>query len=223
VGYRSEELLEKRTQIKVLERDLERLTMDRDSLEEQRDLAEEEIESLEGQVRELEDQIRDHNRTSSMQNGRINVAHARKKRRLDTELERVLETIEQKRINVHDIDDKAFEKAKQRDEKEAEMVQLEKELVQILVEQQRKVLSNIEVLRGSTDEKTRMICHVARLPYPPLVNPSIVDVEEMLRKDQEDRKKKAEEELEFHKMTNRSSAAPGPGPSSNSNSSVKKR
>jgi len=221
VGYRSEELLEKRTQIKVLERDLERLTMERDSLEEQRDLAEEEIESLEGQVRELEDQIRDHNRTSSMQNGRINVAHARKKRRLDTELERVLETIEQKRINVHDIDDKAFEKAKQRDEKEADMVQLEKELVQILVEQQRKVLSNIEVLRGSTDEKTRMICHVARLPYPPLVNPSIVDVEEMLRKDQEDRKKKAEEELEFHKMTNRSSAAPGPGPSSNS--SVKKR
>jgi hypothetical protein len=227
VGHRSEELLEKRTQIKVLERDLERLTMERDSMEEQRDLAEEEIESLEGQVRELEDQIRDHNRTSSMQNGRINVAHARKKRRLDTELERVLETIEQKRINVHDIDDKAFEKAKQRDEKEAEMVQLEKELVQILVEQQRKVLSNIEVLRGSTDEKTRMICHVARLPYPPLVNPSIVDVEEMLRKDQEDRKKKAEEELEFHKMTSRSSSAPAPSASSNTNAStntsVKKR
>ena len=196
VGYKSEELIEKRTLIKVLERDLERMTMEKDSLEEQRDLAEEEMESLEGQVRELEEQIREHNRTSAMQNGRINVAHARKKRRLDTELERILESIEQKRINITDTDDKVNDKGKQRDEKEAEMVQLEKELVSILVEQQRKVLSNIELLRGTTEEKTKLVCHVARLPYPPLVNPSIVDVEEMMRKDAEGRKSQEAQEAE---------------------------
>ena len=206
VGYKSDELIEKRTLIKVLERDLERLTMERDSLEEQRDLGEEEMESLEGQVRELEEQIRDHNRTSAMQNGRINVAHARKKRRLDTELERVLELIEQRRINVTEIDDKINDKGKQRDDKESEMVQLEKELVSILVEQQRKVLGNIELLRGTTEEKTKLVCHVARLPYPPVGNPSIVDVEEMQRKDAEGRKGK-EAEAEEARLVEEDKAA----------------
>ncbi len=52
---------------------------------------------MELQVRAIEDQIRDHGNESSMVNGRVNVAHARKKRRLDAELERILESIEQKR------------------------------------------------------------------------------------------------------------------------------
>jgi hypothetical protein len=87
------------------------------------------------------------------------------------------------------------------------MVQLEKELVSILVEQQRKVFTNIEVLRGSSEDKLKTICHVSRLPYPPLANPSIADVEAQLKKDQEARKKAAEEELEFHKMASSGSQA----------------
>jgi len=69
------------------------------------------------------------------------------------------------------------------------MVQLEKELVSILVEQQRKVFTNIEVLRGSSEDKLKTICHVSRLQYPPLANPSIADVEAQLKKDQEARKR----------------------------------
>ena len=99
-SYRTAELLEKRTLIRVLEKEFERLTMEKDAMEEQRDLMEEEIEDLEGQVRGMEEEIREHSRTSSMQNGRINVSHARKKRRLDADLERVLEQIENKRVGM---------------------------------------------------------------------------------------------------------------------------
>ena len=86
------------------------------------------------------------------------------------------------------------------------MVQLEKELVSILVEQQRKVLGNIELLRGTTEEKTKLVCHVARLPYPPVGNPSIVDVEEMQRKDAEGRKGK-EAEAEEARLVEEDKAA----------------
>ena len=63
-----------------------------------------------------------------MTNGRINVAHARKKRRLDSELERMLEGIEQKRIGMAQMESKAAEKVRQRDEKELEMIELEREV-----------------------------------------------------------------------------------------------
>jgi len=183
LNYKSDELIEKRTLIRVLEKDLERLTMEKDSLEEQRDLMEEEIEALEGQVRELEEQIRDHSRTSSMQNGRVNVAHARKKRRLDSDLERVLETIEQKRINMGEMDERAADKARARDEKEAEMVDLEKQLVGILVSQQRQVLARIEEMRGAAEDKARLVMHIARLPWPPPETPTMSDVLELVEKD----------------------------------------
>ena len=62
----------------------------------------------------------------------VSMAHARKKRRLDGELERMLETIEQRRINMGRMDERAG-KARERDNKESEMVDLEKQVVGILV------------------------------------------------------------------------------------------
>ena len=73
---------------------------------------EEEIDRLEEQIRDVEEETRQHALLSTTQNGRINVAHARKKRRLDAELERLLETIEQKRSNIHELEDQAAEKGK---------------------------------------------------------------------------------------------------------------
>ena len=191
--FRTEELMEKRTLIRVLEKDFERLTMEKDSLEEQRDLMEEEIEDLEGQVRSLEDEIREHNRTSSMQNGRINVAHARKKRRLDGELERIRETIEQRRINMGEMDERAADKARERDNKESEMVDLEKLVVGILVEVQIKVLKGIEEMKGTAEDKY-LVLSVARLPWPPPDAPSIEDVVQMQKQRQLGSKQKKEEE-----------------------------
>merc|ERR1712070_149006 len=111
---------------------------------ETRDGVEDEIEHLENSVADVEGQIRDHNRTSTMQNGRVNVAHARKKKRLDSELERVLEQMERKREQMQQLDDKISDSTRSRDEKENELIDLEKDLVGVLVEQQRIVLGMLD-------------------------------------------------------------------------------
>lgn len=182
ISHKNDSLGETRMKIKLFEKELERLIMERDSLEEQRDNMEEEIEMMELQVRDIEDQIREHNRTSSMQNGRINVAHARKKRRLDSELERILETIEQRRNTMGELDDRVADKSRQRDEKESEMIDLEKLLVSTLVEQQKLVLKLVEDARF-VEEKAKLITHVARLPWPPPNDPSMSDVKKILDND----------------------------------------
>merc|ERR1711907_763652 len=50
VSYITNMLIEKRTQIKVLEKDIDKLTLERDGLEETRDVVEDEIGHFEGQV-----------------------------------------------------------------------------------------------------------------------------------------------------------------------------
>ena len=176
VSHRSTDLVQKKTHIQLYERELERITSEKDGLEQQRDILEDEIDQLENNVRELEEQIREHNRSSTMQNGRVNVAHARKKRRLDSELERILDLIEQKRVQMVDLEDRVHDKVNQRDEKEGEIVEIEKQLVQILIEQQKMVLGMIEDNKGIED-KCKMIVQVVRLPYPaPSLAPAMRDV-----------------------------------------------
>jgi len=182
VSHKNDALGDTRMKIRLYEKELERLIMERDSLEEQRDNMEEEIEMMELQVRDIEDQIREHNRTSSMQNGRVNVAHARKKRRLDSELERILETIEQRRNTMAELDDRVADKSRQRDEKESEMIDLEKLLVSTLVEQQKIVLKLVEDARF-VEEKAKLITHVARLPWPPPKDPTLADVKKLLEEE----------------------------------------
>lgn len=174
--YRSTDLVQKKTQVQMFERELERLTTEKDSLEDQRDTMEDEVAQLEQSVKDLEEQIRDHNRSSTMQNGRVNVAHARKKRRLDAEFERILDLIEQKRQQIIELDDRITDKTRQRDEKEAEIVDIEKALVQILIEQQKLVLEAINENRN-IEEKCKMVVQVVRLPYPaPSATPVMKDV-----------------------------------------------
>ncbi|CAN0387650.1 unnamed protein product [Ectocarpus sp. 8 AP-2014] len=68
-------------------------------------------------------------------------ARARKKRRLDEELEGLLEAMEAKRKALVAVDGKLGGLAESRAEKEEEMKGLERTLVQVLVEQQKKLLS----------------------------------------------------------------------------------
>lgn len=173
--HKADILAERRTQIRMVEKELERIGVERDSFEEQRDAMEDEVESLEIQVRDLEEQIREHNRSSTMQNGRINVAHARKKKRLDGELERILDLIEQRRASISEMDERSAEKSRQRDMKEAQMVDWERELVQILVEQQKLVVGIMEESR-TVEDKGRLIASTSHFPWPGPPNPTATDV-----------------------------------------------
>ena len=176
VSYKTDMLIEKRTQIKVLEKDIDKLSLERDGLEETRDVVEDEIGHFEGQVADLEEQIRDHNRTSTMQNGRVNVAHARKKRRLDSELENVLMQIEKKREQMIQLDERIQDSTRNRDEKETELIDLEKDLVGVLVEQQRIVLGMLDEVK-SMEEKNRTTMTVAAIEWPPPLKPTMADAQ----------------------------------------------
>jgi chromosome segregation ATPase len=101
-----------------------------------------------------------------MQNGRINVAHARKKRRLDAELERILELIEQKRSAIVGLEDRIAEKGNDQNKREEEMVDLEKQLMMILMEQQKVSLGVVQSIASPEDRVKEMLTEV-RIPWPP--------------------------------------------------------
>jgi hypothetical protein len=58
------------------------------------------------------------------------------------------------------------------------MIDLEKTLVQVLVEQQRIVMGLVEDARMG-EEKAKVIVHVARLPWPPPLDPQITFVQQL--------------------------------------------
>ena len=178
--YKSDVLVEKRTSIKLFEKELSRLGEEKELLEQQRDVMEDEVQELEEQVRDMEEQIREHSRSSSvMSNGRINVAHARKKKRYDTELERMLDLIEQKRLHMSDMDERIERLMTQKDEKEADLVEMEKALVVVLIEQQRLVLAQVEEAK-SIEEKGKLLVKMSVMPWPPPANPDHTDVANVL-------------------------------------------
>mmetsp|Transcript_3817 Transcript_3817/g.8615 ORF Transcript_3817/g.8615 Transcript_3817/m.8615 type:complete len:1340 (-) Transcript_3817:18-4037(-) len=176
-SHRTGELVQNRNKIQVMEQSLERLTMEKDSLEEQKELLEGDVSQMESQVRQLEDQIRVHNQESSMSNGRINVAHARKKRRLDTELEHQLESIEQKRHDMTQMDRRVTEKGHERDDLEMEMIDIERKLVEILLEQQKMVLARVDEGKMVIDQ-TKVVMGVAKMSFPVPAEPSLKHVED---------------------------------------------
>lgn len=190
-NHRTHELVQSRSKIQVLEKDLERLTMEKDALEEQKELIEGDIQQMESQVREIEEQIRIHNQVSSMSNGRINVAHARKKRRLDSELEHLLETIEQKRVSMTTMDRRVTEKGHERDDVEMEMIEIERKLVEIILEQQKLVMNRLDEGRLAVD-KCKIILGVAQVAYPVPAEPTIEHVMQMNRNKGDDGKEQSD-------------------------------
>jgi chromosome segregation ATPase len=175
-SYKSEVLIEKRTHIKLFEKEINRLADEKELMDEQRDNLEEELVQYEKEIEAIEVEIREHTRSSSvMQNGRINVAHARKKKRFDTELERILDLIEQKRSQINDMDDRCQVLMSQKDDKESDLADMEKDLVQILIEQQRLVLSQIEEAQVIED-KGKTLVKMSVITWPPVMNPTKDDI-----------------------------------------------
>jgi chromosome segregation ATPase len=141
VNHKRETLVEHKVQSGVISRELESIALERDSVEGQREALSKQLSTMEGSLKDLEEQINIHAKTSTIQGGRVNVSHARKKRRLDEEFEALLENMEQKREELQSVDDKLKELMMQKEESEDKMKQLERTLVEVLVEQQKKLLS----------------------------------------------------------------------------------
>jgi len=110
----------------------------------------------------LEEEIREHAKQSSIQNGRVNVAHARKKRRLDEELESSLEGVEKRRSQITAVEQRIEDHTFEKEGREADMVALEQELVQILIEQQKLVLDILSSAK-QTENKGNMLLKIVGL------------------------------------------------------------
>jgi len=127
----------------VIQNDLALLSEQREELDGIRAGLLDEMNIMEKGVDELEIEIREHTKNSAIKDGRVNVAFAKKKRRLDGELERLLEGIEEKRTRLQGVESKLNELNEQKQDKEDEMKDVERDLVEVLVEQQKKVLNTL--------------------------------------------------------------------------------
>lgn len=163
----NEEMRKNKKNIQIIEHEIDKLFSEKDSLESNKEILLKEIDSLTLEIKENEDLARKHSQESAMTiNGRVNLAFARKKRRLDNEIERLLELMENKRNQITEIDDKILEKVKVREEKELLLISMEQKFISMIIQQQKDIYKEL-MEWGIYSEKLKVICQIIRFPFPP--------------------------------------------------------
>jgi hypothetical protein len=168
-SFKSADLKGLKKKIQVFAQEIDILSIEKDHLEENYQQIEEEISVMTQQVTEQEVLMKSLSTESAISvNGRINVAFARKKRRIDAEIERLLEHIELKKTQLTDQEARILTKQQQREEKENLLIDCERQLVSILIEQQKFLQHEVQQM-GGYYEKTVFLLSVLRIfPWPPV-------------------------------------------------------
>jgi len=130
---------------------LEKIVRKIGALESKRQERSSKMTRLEDSIHEVEKQLQVHSQISALQGGRINITHARTKRRLDEEYESILSCIESTREEVTSLDDAMKSMIEEKDVANEEMRKVERSLVEVLVGQQKKLLSIISRDEGNED------------------------------------------------------------------------
>ena len=146
VSHNRDVLLRQKAKSREVLSQLDAIGAERQALQEKRQRCEEERERLEKQIRELEAKIQQHSQTSSLQGGRINIAHARKKRSLDEAYDILLDKLEGNREEMSSIDDGLKEVLDRKEIQEERRKETERALVEILLDQSKKV---VQILNGT--------------------------------------------------------------------------
>merc|ERR1719502_1043628 len=102
VNHKREALIAHKSASASLATELDSLAGQREAIESKKELLLEQIGEMEDSVHALEDQIHSHSKESAIQDGRVNIARAKKKKRLDDEYEALLEAIESKQSAIQD-------------------------------------------------------------------------------------------------------------------------
>ena len=146
VSHNRDVLLREKAKSREVLSQLDAIGAERQALQEKHQRSEEERGGLENQIRELEAKIQQHSQTSSLQGGRINIAHARKKRSLDETYDILLDKLEGNREEMSSIDDGLKEVLDRKEIQEERRKETERALVEILLDQSKKV---IQILNGT--------------------------------------------------------------------------
>ena len=149
VNHKRELLMEHKIQSTVLQNDMGDLAEQRERFEAQRVAFLKDIAGLEGSIKEVERQMNVLGKTSAIQDGRVNVAHAKKKRRLDQEFEKLLERAQERKESMVAVDEKIRAVDDERNRKEDALKELERQLVELLVEQQKKLLEVLSAFNST--------------------------------------------------------------------------
>ena len=167
--------------IQLLEFEIDKLHSEKLSLEENKGILAREIEGLTKEIQEQEDLIRQHHAQESAMtiNGRVNIVFARKKRRLDQEIERLLELTETKRNQIQEIEEKIVNKVKIREEKELLLIQYEQQFIAIIIQQQKEIHKELIDWQSFAD-RSKALCQMIRFPFPPVpADPSTHELSEI--------------------------------------------
>lgn len=143
VNHRKSELLQHKVETAVIQDDLKKLQSVREGLEKQRHQIMQDISQNEGQIRGVEQQLEQLSKVSAIQDGQINVTHAKRKRRLDQEFEHLLDRVAHQRKQLDNVDAKITSIQEDADTKEENLREMEAKLVEVLVEQQKLLLGEL--------------------------------------------------------------------------------
>ena len=146
VSHSRDVLLRQKAKSREVLSQLDTIGAERQALQEKRQRSEEARGELENQIRALEAKMQQHSQTSSLQGGRINIAHARKKRSLDEAYDILLDKLEGNREEMSSIDDGLKEVLDRKEIQEERRKETERALVEILLDQSKKV---IQILNGT--------------------------------------------------------------------------
>lgn len=140
IDYKREFLEEHQSKSKSVAANLQSISIKQEELDNRRMILMEQMKILEEKLRFLEIEMGELSKTSTVQGGRINVAHANRKRRMNEEFENLLDDIESRKKELCSIDESIRDLLFQKDETDHVMKALEKSLVEVLVEQQKSML-----------------------------------------------------------------------------------
>merc|ERR1712232_320325 len=145
VNRKRETLMQYKESSAILQSEMHSLAQAKAIAEKERTQSVNEISQLEGQVKELERQLRELSKVSAIQNGQVNLSHAKKKRLLDQNFEQLLDQASLKREQLALAENKIKDLSTQATNQESKLKELETHLVEILVQQQKKLLDVLSV------------------------------------------------------------------------------
>ncbi|KAL4172596.1 hypothetical protein KRP22_007760 [Phytophthora ramorum] len=145
-NYKRDELVAHRSSSAVLSNEISIVTKQLEEVEEMKLTLERDVETLQSEAQTIETSLRDLMMQPNS-NGPLNMAVIAKKRRLNEEFEALLERIEKKKAEIRTVDQTLGALRARREEKEQEMRAMERKLVEILVQQQKRMLLLVSAVR----------------------------------------------------------------------------
>ncbi|GLD92309.1 hypothetical protein PINS_up000842 [Pythium insidiosum] len=152
-SYKRDELVAHRSASAVLSNEIAIVSKQMEEVVDMKASLEKDIEQLQAEAQGVESQLRQLMLPSSSaasstgSTDGLNMATIAKKRRLNEEFDSLVELIERKRSELRNLEKTMSSLRQRRDEKETELKAMERKLVEILVGQQKQVLSLLQATR----------------------------------------------------------------------------